>query len=234
MPDMLPRGIFVSFATRTRWHRGKPYSRNELVWDAVVHVVGLLVAVSIGGFLLAAAGLKTAPAELPMIAVYVGSLVLTLSVSLAFNLSPITPLKRFLARFDQAAIFLLIAGTYTPLLSLLAGTTKGDIMLAVVWGAALVGIALKLLVPQYFGRLAILLYLGIGWSGIVVFNALAAALPTSTLPLILAGAVAYSCGIIFHLWERLHFHNVLWHCFVVIGSSLHLWAVLDCMVIRRL
>ena len=231
---MLSREIATSFPTRTWWHRGKPYSRRELIWDAVVHVVGLLVAVSLGGFLLAAAGLKTAPAELPMIAVYVGSLIMVLSISLAFNLSPVTPLKRLLARLDQAAIFLLIAGTYTPLLSLLAGTTTGDVMLAVVWGGALVGIALKLLVPQHFGRFAILLYLGIGWSGLAVFNALAATLPSSTLWLILAGAVAYSSGIVFHLWERLHFHNVLWHCFVVIGSSLHLWAVLDCMVLRRL
>ncbi len=223
-----------SFSTRTWWHRGKPYTRTELIWDAVVHILGLLVAVSIGGFLLAAAGLKTAPAELPMIAVYVGSLVVVLSISLAFNLAPITPLKQFLARLDQAAIFLLIAGTYTPLLTLLAGTTTGDAMLAVVWGGALVGIALKLVVPQHFGRLAIMLYLAIGWSGLLVFNALAAALPSSTLWLILAGAVAYSFGIIFHLWERLHFHNVLWHSFVVIGSSLHLWAVVDCMVIQRL
>jgi hemolysin III len=218
---------------RTWWHRGRAYSRTELILDCIVHAVGLLIAAGFGGALLAAAGLATAPTELPMIAVYVGSLIVVLAVSLAFNIAPVTPLKRFLARLDQAAIFLLIAGTYTPLLTLLAGTV-GDIMLAAVWGAALVGIALKLIVPQHFGRLALVLYLGIGWSGAVVFQSLAAALPASTLWLLLAGGVAYSSGVIFHVWERLRFHNVLWHCFVVAGASLHLWAVLDCMVLQRL
>ncbi len=233
----MPASPFVapqlSFPRRTWWHRGRPYTRTELVWDGVIHVVGLLLSVAIGGVLLTVAGLKTAPNELPMLAVYVTSLVVVFSISMAFNLAPVTPLKKFLARLDQAAIFLLIAGTYTPLLSLLGQSTT-DIMLAVLWGAALVGIALKLLVPRHFDRPAILLYLGMGWSGIIVFKSLAEALPPSTLWLILAGALAYSSGIIFYFWERLHFHNVLWHCFVVIGASLHLWAVLDCMVIRRL
>jgi hemolysin III len=230
---MPPLPQFSTFKTRTWWHRGEPYTRTELILDGAVHAIGLLIAAGMGGALLALAGVSTAPSELPMLAVYVGSLVVVLTVSLAFNLAPVTPLKRFLARLDQAAIFLLIAGTYTPLLALLTGAL-GDIMLAAVWGAALVGIALKLIVPQHFGRLALVLYLGIGWSGIVVFQALAAALPPSTLWLLLAGGVAYSSGVIFHVWERLRFHNVLWHCFVVIGATLHLWAVLDCMVLQRL
>ena len=122
----------------------------------------------------------------------------------------------------------------TPVLSLLSGTPTGNSMLAIVWGGALIGIALKLFVPQHFGRLALILYAGIGWSGVVVFQSLADTLPPSTLWLLLAGGVAYSSGIIFHVWERLHFHNVLWHCFVVAGASLHLWAIFDCMVLRRL
>lgn len=169
-----------------------------------------------------------------MICVYVGSLLLVLSVSLAFNLAPIAPIKRLLARFDQAAIFLLIAGTYTPLLALLNDTPTGTLMLIGIWSAALLGIALKLIVPQHFGRLALLLYLGIGWSGVLIFQSLASVLPASTLLLIVAGGIAYSSGIIFHLWERLHFHNVIWHCFVVLGATIHLWAVLDCMVLKRL
>ncbi|MFY8032813.1 MAG: PAQR family membrane homeostasis protein TrhA [Devosia sp.] len=218
---------------RTWWHRGEPYSRAELVLDAVVHAIGLVIAAGLGGALLTAAGIATAPTELPMIAVYVASLVVVLTVSLAFNMAPVAPIKQVLARLDQAAIFLLIAGTYTPLLALVSGTL-GSIMLAVVWGGALIGIALKLIVPQHFGRLALVLYLGIGWSGVVVFQSLAAALPMSTLWLLLAGGVAYSSGIVFHVWERLRFHNVLWHCFVVTGATLHLWAVLDVMVLKRL
>ncbi|MEO9228171.1 MAG: hemolysin III family protein, partial [Devosia sp.] len=147
---------------------------------------------------------------------------------------PVTPIKKFLARLDQAAIFLLIAGTYTPVLALMSGTSLGTIMMTAVWGASLIGVALKLVLPHRFGRLALVLYAGIGWSGILVFQSLAARVPPSTLWLLLAGGVAYSAGIIFHVWERLNFHNVLWHCFVVLGASLHLWAILDCLVLRRI
>lgn len=205
-----------------------------MVCDGVVHLIGIVVAVAAGGALLLVAGLRTAPGQVGPLAVYVGSLLTVLVVSFAFNMAPVSRIKQVLARLDQAAIFLLIAGTYTPMLALLAGTSAGLIMLTFVWSAALVGVALKLFIPQYFGRPALLLYGGIGWSGVVVFNSLAAALPASTLWLLLAGGITYSLGIIFHLWQRLHFHNVLWHCFVVVGASLHLWAVIDCMILHRL
>lgn len=217
----------LTYSQRTWWHRGKPYTVPELVLDALVHGVGLAIALGVGGVLLLAG-----EAARPTLLVYLASLLLVLGVSLAFNLAPITPVKKFLARLDQAAIFLLIAGTYTPLLSLLGDTPSGDIMLATVWGAAIVGIALKLLVPDRFGRLALLLYAGIGWSGLIVFDSLAEVLPASALWLLLAGGVAYSSGIIFHLWERLNFHNVLWHCFVVLGATLHLWAVGEAVLSR--
>lgn len=216
------------------WHRKAPYTRVEIIADGIVHAIGLLIALTAGTGLLIVAGLRTAPVQLPPLSIYVGSLITVLAVSLAFNIAPINPVKRFLARLDQAAIFLLIAGTYTPMLALLTGSSIGILMLVLVWSAALIGVALKLFVPQRFGRVSLLLYGGIGWSGVAVFNALAAALPASTLGLLLAGGFAYSFGIIFHVWQKLHFHNVLWHCFVVLGASLHLWAVIDCMVLRRL
>lgn len=224
----------LEYEGRTWWHRGFPYSRAELIWDAIVHAVGLAIVVPTGTWLIAASLLGNASVETPSIAIYVGALVCVLVISLAFNQAPVAPLKRTLARLDQAAIFLLIAGTYTPLLALSSGSPVGQPMLAGVWGASLVGIALKLIVPQHFGRLALLLYAGIGWSGLLVFSSLAAELPVSTLWLLLAGGVAYSSGIVFHLWERLRFHNVLWHAFVVTGACLHLWAVVNCMVLRGL
>jgi len=229
----------VSTSTATRpartWqNRVRPFTLGELVADGIVHGVGLVMAVAAGTVLVVFAALGTAPKELPAIILYVGTLIVVLSASLTYNLWPTSPIKNFLARIDQAAIFLFIAGTYTPFLALIGNTPSADLLMALVWGAALTGIALKLIVPQRFGRLAILLYLGIGWSGVLVFHSLAVALPPVALWLLLAGGLAYSAGIVFHLWERLKFHNVMWHAFVVIGASLHLFATLDCMVFSRL
>lgn len=217
------------------WSREqRPFTTAELVVDGIVHVLGLVGAIAAGTVLLVFAIMKTAPAEAPALFLYVGSLVAVLGVSLAYNLWPVTPVKRVLARFDQAAIFLFIAGTYTPFLAVIGGTTLGIAMTSFVWGASLIGVALKLVVPEHFGRLAIVLYLAIGWSGIFVFQSLAQTLPATTMWLLLAGGVTYSLGIVFHLWEKLKFQNALWHVFVVGGASLHLWAVIDCMVIHRL
>ena len=215
------------------WSREqRPYTLAELVADGVVHVLGLVGATIAGTLLLAVAIMETAP-ELPALAIYVGSLLAVLGVSLAYNLWPVSPVKKVLARLDQAAIFLFIAGSYTPFLAVIGGTTTGVVMTSFVWGASLIGVALKLIVPEHFGRLAIALYLAIGWSGILVFQSLAQTLPHSTMMLVLAGGVTYSLGIIFHLWEKLKFQNALWHVFVVGGASLHLWAVIDFMVIHR-
>jgi hemolysin III len=220
--------------TPLRLYERRPYSTAEIVVDAVVHILGLIGAIAAGSILLTLALMHTAPEAFPALMLYVATLVVVLGVSLAFNMWPASPAKHFLARLDQAAIFLFIAGSYTPFLAVLGGTSSGIIMMSFVWGASLVGVALKLIVPQRFGRVAILLYLAIGWSGVLVFQALGQALPASTLWLLLAGGITYSAGIVFHLWEKLKFQNALWHVFVVAGASLHLWAVIDCMVIARL
>lgn len=220
---------------RTWWTRGRPFSMAELIADGIVHAVGILVAVALGAVLLAFAAYETAPEELPALVLYVGSLLAVLGISLAFNLCPIdSRAKRTLARLDQAAIFLFIAGTYTPFLVLLGATPFSIGLGVLIWGAALTGMLLKLLIPQRFGRGAIILYLGIGWSGVLMLQGLAAHLPPASLWLLVGGGLAYSVGVIFHLWERLNFHNALWHGFVVVGASLHLISVLDCMVLSRL
>lgn len=207
----------------------------ELIADGVIHTIGLVMAVGAGSVLLAFAGYQTAPREFPALVVYVASLLAVLGVSMAFNLVPIlSPAKRVLARFDQAAIFFFIAGTYTPFLALIGHTTAGLLLTAVVWGGAALGMVLKLTVPHRFGRSALVAYLAVGWSGVLVFQSLAATLSPHVLVMMVAGGALYSVGVIFHLWERLSFHNALWHGFVVAGASLHLWAILDCMVLSRL
>ena len=217
------------------WLGARQFSMVELVADGVVNIIGLLTAAVLGTILLVFAFTGTALAEIPALIVYLATLFLVLSISLAYNLwSPHSPHKHIWARLDQAAIFLFIAGTYTPLLAVLGDTPVASMLTVFVWATAIVGIALKLIVPERFGKLAIMLYLAIGWSGVLAFQTLASSLPAATLWLLVAGGVTYSLGIIFHLWDKLLFQNVLWHVFVVAGATLHLVAILHCMVISRL
>ncbi len=143
-------------------HR-RAFTLAELIADGIVHGVGLLVAIVAGTVLITLAVVHATGAEIAAVAIYVGSFVALLSASMAFNLCPMGPIKAWLARIDQAAIFLFIAGSYTPLLIALGDVAVADKLLIFVWATALIGIALKLLVPQHFGRLAIPFYLAIGW-----------------------------------------------------------------------
>jgi len=100
-------------------------------------------------------------------------------------------------------------------------------LLAGVWSVAVVGVVLKLFFPGRFDRVSVGLYLAMGWSGFMVYDAGVSSLPTLTLWFIAAGGLLYSLGVIFHAWQRLRFQNAIWHSFVLLGAACHYTAVLD-------
>src|SRR5687767_12705661 len=209
-----------------RWH----YSRAEMIADGIVHAVGIVLAIAAGSALLALASFHTGPGEYVAAAFYVVSLLTVLSISLAYNLWPISPAKWILRRFDHAAIYLLIAATYTPFLAQLKDVSLARWMLTLVWSAAVLGMATKMLFPGRFDRAAVVFYLAIGWSGIVVLRPILEILPSTTIALIVAGGIVYSCGVVFFVWKGLRFQNAVWHGFVVTGAGLHFAALINCLV----
>ena len=209
------------------------YSRAEVIADGVVHAVGIVLAIAAGSALLSLSAFHADTGEYIATIFYVVSLLTVLSISLAYNLWPLTPAKWVLRRFDHAAIYLLIAATYTPFLAQLDDAAMTGWMIAVVWGAAIAGMAIKLFLPGRLDRLAIVFYLAIGWSGIVVLEPLLDTLPPVTIGLILAGGIVYSAGVVFFVWRGLRFQNALWHGFVVTGAGLHCAAIIDCLVVAR-
>lgn len=214
-----------------RWH----YSRAERIADGVVHAVGIVLAVIAGSVTLTLAASLSHPGEYLAAVLFVFCLLCVLSISLAYHLWPVSsPGKWVLRRLDHSAIYLLIAATYTPFLAQIEGSRLVNWMIVVVWAAAALGIALKVLLPGRFDRLAVVLYLAIGWSGVVLAGPLAQTLPSSSVSLLVAGGIVYSCGVVFFVWKRLRFHNALWHGFVVAGGGLHLAALADCLVLNRL
>jgi hemolysin III len=156
-----------------------------------------------------------------------------LGFSAAYNLWPISRTKWVLRRFDHSAIYVMIAGTYTPfIVQMKIGVVSMGLLIG-VWLVAIVGITLKLLLPGRLDRLAILLYLLLGWSGVVFYEPIAAALPSLSLWLLAVGGILYSTGVIFHVWQNLRFQNAIWHGFVLVAACCHYSAVLDCVVSAR-
>jgi hemolysin III len=162
-----------------------------------------------------------------VVSIYVAGLLSMLVFSATYNLWPVSPTKWVLRRFDHSAIYVLIAATYTPFIVELKQSLFAYALLIGVWCVAIWGIVLKLRWPGRFDRLAVGLYLALGWSGAMLYDSAITALPTSALACVIAGGVLYSLGVIFHAWRRLRFQNVIWHCFVLLGAGCHYTAVLD-------
>lgn len=213
-----------------RWNA----TRAERIVDGVIHIVGLVFAISAGSVLLALSFFRTNSGEYAAAIIYVVSLLAALSISLVYNQWPLTPVKWMLRRVDHSAIYLLIAGTYTPFLVQLPDAALAKLALSAVWLAAAAGIAVKILFPGRYDRLAVGCYIATGWSGILMANELQAALPASTLALLGAGGIVYTIGVIFYTWRSLKFQTAVWHTFVVVGAALHCSAVMDCFVVARL
>ena len=156
--------------------------------DGVIHGLGIALGLVAVAALVAALPPEPSASDLIPILIYSVAVIAVLVISAAYNMWPITPVKWWLRRFDHAAIFVLIAGTYTPFLARMGGALAPQILMVVVWAASIVGIVLKIALPGRFDRLSIGLYLVIGWSGIVLWDHVLS-LPTATLWLLGAGGV---------------------------------------------
>lgn len=207
------------------------YDRAEMIADGVVHVLGIAFGVIAATALIVVAGMYASRAEVISVSVYVTGLLAMLSLSAIYNLWPVSPVKWVLRRLDHSAIYILIAATYTPFLAQMNDRFMATMLLVGVWSVAAAGIALKIFLPGRFDRLAVGLYLAMGWSGVVAYDSLVSSLPSSTLWFIAAGGLIYSFGVIFHAWERLRFQNAIWHSFVLLAAALHYTAVLDLVLV---
>ncbi|MDP8919907.1 MAG: hemolysin III family protein [Pseudomonadota bacterium] len=215
--------------TALRWN----YDKEEIIADGIVHAVGVTFGIVSFTALLVMAAPAVGAWELTSILVYGIGLLTVLTVSALYNLWPVSPVKWMLRRYDHSAIYLLIAGTYTPFITQMKASAEAMVLLAGVWLTSVIGIALKLRFPGRFDRLSILLYLFLSWSGVMAYESVFGALPASTRGLLVLGGILYTAGVVFHLWESLRFQNAIWHTFVLVAAACHYGAVLDCLVLAR-
>ena len=206
------------------------YTRGELVADGCVHATGVTFS------LVAAAAMMTLAVNmLPATAtaslgVYAFGMVAVFACSAAYNLaSPARPgLKAILRRFDHAAIYVKIAGTYTPL-ALKMGGVAGMVLLGGVWAITAFGATAKLFWPGQLARTSYVLYLVQGWAVLSTVGSLLPAVSSRVLILLFVGGCLYTVGVPFHLWEKLRYHNAIWHGLVLAGSCCHFAAIIDAL-----
>jgi hemolysin III len=204
-------------------------SLSEEIANSVSHGIGFVAALISTPILLSAAGRHGSSGFL------LGTVVFSVTTSILYLGStlyhawPPTRAKHFLQSFDHSAIYVLIAGTYTPFaLGPLHGH-GGLVVLGLIWFAAIFGVILKMTRGTWRHRkLAMSLYLGMGWLIPLTYHPLMLAIPFSALIWLLAGGIAYTGGVLFFINKRLRYSHLVWHFFVLIGTSCHFMAVLSC------
>lgn len=202
------------------------YSLGEEIAHSVTHGLGVLASIVGLCVLVVFAALHGGAVEIVASAVFGGTLILLYTASTLYHSIPLPATKSVLRVIDHASIYLLIAGTYTPFTLITLEGVWGWSLFGTVWGLAAVGVGFKLFTTGRFERLSLLVYIAMGWCGVVATQPLLDTLAPAGLWLLLAGGLAYTGGVVFYAMESLRYHHAIWHLFVLAGSVLHYFAVL--------
>jgi hemolysin III len=209
------------------------YQASELAADRIIHIVGILAGLAGAAILM---GIAADIVDLPTFSatlLYSICLLTMLGCSAAYNLASNAPRREFLRQLDHAAIFLMIAGTYTPFTTCRLHGIWAIGMTAAVWTGALTGAVIKLICPSRIERVSIVAYLGLGWIILAGARPILGSVDFWTAVLIGVGSVLYSIGAGFHLWRTLPFQKAIWHSLVLVAASCHYAAVLHGVVLAR-
>ena len=201
-------------------------SLAELIADGAIHVIGIGLGLTASIILAVTLWNNDDPTRQITVMIYAACLMAMLICSALYNMLAKDHKTGILRRLDHAAIFLMIAGTYTPLAAVIIGGWTGGILLATVWTGALAGAILKLFRLSKAERLSVPIYLGLGWVVVFAANPLIERASMFGLCMILAGGLLYTVGTVFYAWKRLPFQNAIWHAFVLAAAVCHFGAVL--------
>lgn len=197
----------------------------ERAADSWIHGVAIAAAVVGAVALTSLAAIEERPGLAVAAGLYGAALIAMLAFSAVYNLTGISPLRPFLRRLDEAGIFLMIAGSYTPFTTQTLTGAWAVAMTTLVWTLAIAGIVGKLALPQISERVWTGLYVVFGWVALLALDPLSRGLPVAALGLLVAGGLVYTAGCWVFLNARLPFRRAVWHGFVCLGAALHFAAV---------
>jgi len=201
------------------------YSISEEIANSVTHGIGVLLAVTGLVAMIIASEANGSSRHIVTCSIFGATLILLYLTSTLYHSITISRVKNVLKTIDHSAIFLLIAGTYTPFMLVTLQGAWGWSLFGTVWGLALGGIILKLTPLGHQKAVSISLYLGMGWVVVIAIKPMLAALELSGFLLVLLGGLTYSIGVIFYVWKKLPYGHAIWHLFVLAGSCFHFFAV---------
>ncbi|TSA00197.1 MAG: hemolysin III family protein [Deltaproteobacteria bacterium] len=206
--------------------RGRAQSRGEEIANSVSHGAGLLAGLVAAPVLMLSAVRHGGAARIAGASVFAVAMVLLYLTSTLYHALPGNRAKQVFRLLDHASIYVMIAGTYTPITLSVLGGTWGWTLFGIVWGLALGGIVLTMLGGVRFPKLRISLYLAMGWLIVVAVKPLGLRMPSEGLVWLSAGGLAYTVGVVFYAAKRVRYGHFVWHLFVVAGTACHFIAVL--------
>jgi hemolysin III len=197
------------------------YTPTEEIFHGITHGIG--AALSIAGLvILVVLAVQMGDVwRIVSFSIYGGSLTLLYLASTLYHSFQDERLKRFFRHFDHLSIFLLIAGTYTPVTLISLRGAWGWTLFALIWGFAVSGIVYELLFLGRYKWITMSIYLGMGWLAVVAIKPMLTMVPRGLLWWLLAGGLCYTGGVFFYAREKMRYHHVLWHLFVLFGSACH-------------
>jgi len=202
------------------------YTLREEIASSITHGVGVVLAIAGLAVLVAFATLHGNAWHIVGCSIFGAALILCFTTSTLYHSVQIERIKRTLRALDHAAIFLLIAGTYTPFLLVNLRGPWGWSLFAVIWGLTFAGIALRLFLKGRLHGLVVSIYVAMGWIVVVAAQPMLERVGTGGLVLLATGGLAYTAGVAFYKWRRLPYNHFVWHLFVLAGSACHFFAVI--------
>ena len=199
---------------------------KEEIFNSITHGIGTILSIAALVILVSHAVGKVDIWHIVSYTIFGSTLVLLYLSSTLYHSFTREKIKNLFARFDHAAIFLLIAGTYTPFLLTVLRGTLGWTLFGIIWGTAITGVIIRSIYLNRFHNLMVALYLVMGWMIVFAGRSIVKGLPSPSLLFLFLGGIFYSVGVIFYMWRNLKYAHGIWHLFVLAGSIMHFFAVI--------
>lgn len=205
---------------------GHRYTPREEIANSLTHGLGIILAIAGLGTLTAFAALYGTASHIVGCSIFGATLILLYTTSTLYHSIPIQKAKAVLRALDHSAIYLLIAGTYTPFSLVNLRGPWGWSLLGLIWTLAILGITTRVLLGRKRTWLSVAFYIAMGWTVLIAIEPLVENVAPGGIRLLVTGGVVYTAGTIFYMWRKLPYHHAIWHVFVLLGSIFHFFAIL--------